>query len=287
MSGNSIAEKLNETTEKFKSAGIDTPRLDAEVLLAHILNCRRLSLYVHSNEDLTPEKIDRYDALVEKRLERIPVAYLTGYKEFMGMKFAVTPEILIPRPDTEILAQGIIERLLLEFGEEMTLADLGTGSGAICISILKFIDNISAEAVDISNDAIAIAKFNAKKFGLTDRINFHAGDLFAPLEGKTFNVIVSNPPYIPSGEFENLQPEVKNEPKLALDGGADGLDFYRRIITDAPDFLKDGGTLAVEVGINQADAVKKLVEEDGRLGEVEFWKDLANIDRVVAAKKCQ
>ena len=284
MNENSISEKINRATEKLQAAGIDTPRLDAEVLLAHVLNCRRLSLYVNSAEELSPEKIGRYEALIEKRAEHLPVAYLTGVKEFMGMKFAVTPEILIPRPETEILAQGVIERLLLEFGETLTLADIGTGSGAVAISILKFIENMTAEAVDISGEAIAIAKFNAKKLGVTDRINFTVGDLFAPLEGMTFNVIVSNPPYIPTGDLANLQEEVKNEPQIALNGGEDGLDFYRRIITDAPDFLKPGGFLAVEVGINQADEVKKLIEEDGRLGEVEFWKDLANINRVVAAR---
>ena len=284
MNENSISEKINRATEKLQAAGIDTPRLDAEVLLAHVLNCRRLSLYVNSAEELSPEKIGRYEALIEKRAEHLPVAYLTGVKEFMGMKFAVTPEILIPRPETEILAQGVIERLLLEFGETLTLADIGTGSGAVAISILKFIENMTAEDVDISGEAIAIAKFNAKKLGVTDRINFTVGDLFAPLEGMTFNVIVSNPPYIPTGDLANLQEEVKNEPQIALNGGEDGLDFYRRIITDAPDFLKPGGFLAVEVGINQADEVKKLIEEDGRLGEVEFWKDLANINRVVAAR---
>ncbi len=284
MNENSISGKINRATEKLQAAGIDTPRLDAEVLLAHVLNCRRLSLYVNSAEELSPEKIGRYEALIEKRAEHLPVAYLTGVKEFMGMKFAVTPEILIPRPETEILAQGVIERLLLEFGETLTLADIGTGSGAVAISILKFIENMTAEAVDISGEAIAIAKFNAKKLGVTDRINFTVGDLFAPLEGMTFNVIVSNPPYIPTGDLANLQEEVKNEPQIALNGGEDGLDFYRRIITDAPDFLKPGGFLAVEVGINQADEVKKLIEEDGRLGEVEFWKDLANINRVVAAR---
>ena len=285
MNENTIAEKLNSATSKLFEAGIDTARLDAEVLLSYVLNCRRLALYVNVKKALTDEQISRYDALIARRLEHIPVAYLIGYKEFMGMKFAVTPEVLIPRPDTEILVQGVIERLL-NFKGDFRLADICTGSGAIGISILKFIEHITAEAVDISKDAISMAKFNAKKFNVDNRINFHVGNLFEPLAGQKFNVIVSNPPYIPTGDFQTLQAEVKNEPKVALDGGADGLDFYGKIFSQAADFLFDEGFVAVEVGGNDsAAAVQKIIEETGNFGEIQIWKDLANINRVVVAWK--
>ena len=284
MKENTIAEKLNSATTKLHEAGIDTARLDAEVLLSYVLNCRRLALYVNVKEELNKEQEDRFNSLVARRLEHIPVAYLVGYKEFMGMKFAVTPEVLIPRPETEILTQGVIENLL-GFEGDFRIADLGTGSGAIAISILKFVEHITAEAVDTSKDAIAMAKFNAKKFNVDNRMNFHVGNLFEPLERQKFNVIVSNPPYIPTGEMETLQPEVRNEPREAFDGGADGLDFYRKISKEAPEFLFAGGFIAMEVGINQAEKVTELLRETGAFEKIEVWKDLAKIDRTVVAWK--
>ena len=160
--------------------------------------------------------------------------------------------------------------------------DLGTGSGAICISILKFVKNSRACAVDISEKALNVAKLNAAKFHVDDRAEFFCGDLFAPVEGKFFNAIVSNPPYIPTCGLETLQTEVRREPQLALDGGTDGLKFYRRIISDAPKFLIAGGLLAVEIGINQAAAVENLMTAAG-FGNVKIFKDLAGIERVVSA----
>ncbi len=284
MKENTISKQLTKATAKLEAAGIDTARLDAEVLLAYVLNSRRLALYVHVAKELTLGQIKRYENLIQRRLERIPVAYLVGHKEFMGLNFAITPDVLIPRPDTEVLAQGVIEHLQ-EYSREIKIADIGTGSGAICISILKFLDNATADAVDVSARALDIARFNAEKFNVTDRINFYEGDLFEPLAGKKFDVVISNPPYILSGDMENLQPEVAGEPHIALDGGADGLNFYREIIDAAPDFLNDDGFLAVEVGENQADAVVKLIKDGGAFSYTQVWKDLANIDRVVAAWK--
>lgn len=273
-----VNEILKSAAEKLNAAGIETPRLDAEILLAHVLNCRRLNLYVDDKKILTSAQISRFENLIEGRLKKNPVAYLVGNKEFMGLSFAVTPAVLIPRPDTEILTQVAIEKLL-PLGE-VRFADLGTGSGAICVSILKFVKGATAAAVDISAEAIDCAKFNAQKFGVDDRINFYCGDLFAPLAGQKFHAVISNPPYIPTNDLENLQAEVKTEPRSALDGGADGLNFYRRIIGGAPKFLTGGGFLAVEVGINQAAAVKKIFAENNFVG-VEIFKDLSGINRVV------
>ena len=286
MKENSIANQLKLAADKLNAAGIDNARLDAEVLLAYVLNTRRLALYVHFHRILTAEQITRYHNLIKRRLERIPVAYLTGHKEFMGLNFAVTPDVLIPRPDTEVLAQGVIEHLHSFNRENLKLADLGVGSGAICVSILKFIDNVTADAVDISKKALEIAQFNAQKFNVDDRINFYVGNLFEPLEGKIFDVIVSNPPYVAEDDLKKLQPEIKfNEPKIAFDGGIDGLNFYRKIVTAAPNFLNDGGFLAMELGLNHAEPVKNLINENGNFKHIEIWKDLAGIERVIAAWK--
>lgn len=275
----SVAEVLKSATLRLEEGGIDSPKLDAEILLAHVLGWRRLSLYVDAEKILPLEKILRFNDWITQRLKKFPVAYLTGTKEFMGLAFAVNEHVLIPRPETEILTE-LVGEYLRSIGGEVNFADLGTGSGAICVSILKFVKSARACAVDVSAEALNVAKFNATKFHVEDRINFFQGDLFAPLEGKIFNAIISNPPYIPTGELDSLQAEVQREPRLALDGGEDGLNFYRRIISDAPKFLTDGGLLAFEVGINQAEAVKNLMAAN--FAEVEIFKDLAGIERVVA-----
>ena len=278
----SVAEVLRAATAQLKEGGVDSPRLDAEILLAHVLGWRRLSLYVDAEKILPLESILKFNELITRRLEKIPTAYLTGAKEFMGLSFAVNENVLIPRPETELLTEGVGE-FLRGLGNEVSFADLGTGSGAIAISILKFVKTARACAVDVSTEALKVAKFNAEKFHVEDRIEFFCGDLFAPLKGKIFNAVVSNPPYIPSGELESLQEEVKSEPSLALDGGEDGLEFYRRIISDAPRFLTAGGLLAVEIGINQASEIRKLFEQENFV-EVTILKDLAGIERIVAGR---
>ena len=276
---NTINELLQRATIKLEAAGIESARLDAEVLLAHILNCKRLYLYVDAVKSLTPAQVSRFENLIEQRIKKIPVAYLTGQREFMGLNFVVTPAVLIPRPDTEILAQFAIEKLSAV--KNPTFADIGTGSGAICVSILKYLKNSTAATVDISKDAIDCATFNAEKFGVDDRIIFHVGNLFEPLRGKKFHAVISNPPYIPTKDLSTLQDEVQREPQIALDGGVDGLNFYRKIADDAPNFLFNGGFLAVEIGINQADAVKNLFAKN--FTNIEIVRDLAGIERVVIA----
>lgn len=277
---NSVVKVLKSATTRLEAAGIENFRLDAEILLAHVLKWRRLNLYIDAEKTLPLESILRFNELINRRLEGVPVAYLTGTKEFMGLSFAVNENVLIPRPETEILTE-LVGEYLRGLGREVIFADLGAGSGAICISILKFVKSARAIAVDISAEALEVAKFNAQKFHVDDRIEFYCGDLFAPLIGK-FDAIVSNPPYIPTCELETLQKEVQREPQLALDGGKDGLNFYRRIISDAPRFLVDGGVLAVEIGINQAAAVKALFAVN--FIDVEIVKDLAGLERIVVGK---
>ncbi len=279
---NSVAEVLKVETARLETAKIENSRLDAEILLANVLNCRRLQLYIDSDKILPLESILRFNELIKRRLEGSPVAYLTGTKDFMGLTFAVNENVLIPRPETEILTE-LVGEYLRGLCREVIFADLGTGSGAIPISILKFVKNARAIAVDISEKALEVAKFNAIKFYVENRIEFLLGDLFSPLTGK-FDAIVSNPPYIPTKDLETLQTEVQREPKLALDGGKDGLAFYRRILNDAPQFLSENGILAVEIGINQSSAVRNLFEA-ANFVDIEIFKDLAGIERVIIGKK--
>ena len=201
----------------------------------------------------------------------------------MGLTFKVTADTLVPRPDTEILVQAAVERLRAH-GEAPRFADIGTGSGAICLSILHFLPKAQADTVDISPAARAVAEENAAALEVADRVTFHTGDLLAPLAGQCYDAILSNPPYIPDGDIAALAPEVRlKEPRTALAGGKDGLDFYRRLTADAPAHLKDGGFLAVEVGIHQAAPVAALAVP--AFSHTEILKDYAGIERVVIAWK--
>ena len=278
-----IGRILKWTEQYFKEKGIESPRLDAEVLLSHILGRERIYLYVHFDEPLEPAELARYREAIKQRVQRVPVAYIIGEKEFMGLTFKVTEDTLVPRPDTEILVQAAIERLRAR-GDAPRFADIGTGSGAICLSVLHFLPKAQADTVDISPAARAVAEENAAALEVADRVTFHTGDLLAPLAGQCYDAILSNPPYIPDGDIAALAPEVRlKEPHTALAGGRDGLDFYRRLMADAPALLKDGGFLAVEVGIHQAAPVAALAVPS--FSRTEILKDYAGIERVVIAWK--
>ena len=278
-----IGRILKWTEQYFKEKGIESPRLDAEVLLSHILGRERIYLYVHFDEPLEPAELARYRDAIKQRVQRVPVAYIIGEKEFMGLTFKVTEDTLVPRPDTEILVQAAVERLRAR-GEAPRFADIGTGSGAICLSVLHFLPKAQADTVDISPAARAIAEENAAALEVADRVTFHTGDLLAPLAGQCYDAILSNPPYIPDGDIAALAPEVRlKEPRTALAGGKDGLDFYRRLTADAPALLKDGGFLALEVGIHQAAPVAALAVPS--FSRTEILKDYAGIERVVIAWK--
>lgn len=266
----------------FREKGIETPRLDAEVLLAHVLEKPRIYLYVHYDQPLDPEELAAYRGFVRRRAAREPVAYLVGEREFMGLTFAVSPAVLVPQPDTEALVSEVQKRLLRKSG--VRIADVGTGSGAIALSLLHALPDLTAAAVDVSAAALKVARENADRFGLTDRVMFYEGDLLAPLLGQTFDAVLSNPPYIPRGDIAALPPEVQAEPRLALDGGADGLDFYRRLVREAAAFLCPGGFLAVEAGQGEAVVISELARTNGWI-EVEITKDLAGIDRVVTMRR--
>ena len=280
-----IQRLLAWTTDFFRERGIESPRLDAEVLLSALLGRDRMYLYVHFDEPLEPEELARFRGYVKERAAHVPLAYVLGRREFMGLDFRVTRDTLIPRPDTEILVQCAVDFLCarLEAGATAcTIADIGTGTGAIALSTLHYTEGIRADAVDISPAAAAVARENAERLGLTERIDIHVGDLLAPLAGGRYDMILSNPPYIPTADIAGLMPEVRSyEPHLALDGGADGLNIYRRLMADAPALLKEGGAVAVEVGIDEAAAVAALAMAHPRIVRTEMLKDLGGIERVV------
>ena len=279
-----IGRILKWTEEYFGQKGVESPRLDAEVMLSHVLGRQRIYLYVHFDEPLQAEELAAYRTMIKQRIDRVPVAYILGEKEFMGLTFKVTPDTLVPRPDTEILVQAAVDRLKQWTDADVRLADIGTGSGAICLSVLSMLDNIVADTVDISSAARAVAEENAAALGLSERVTFHTGDLLAPIREQQFTAILSNPPYIPEADIQGLAPEVRcKEPMTALCGGKDGLDFYRRLCDEAPAMLTDDGFMAFEVGIHQATEVAQLAEASPLIVRTEILKDYAGIDRVVVA----
>ena len=279
-----IGKILKWTEEYFQKAQLDSPRLDAEVLLAYVLNQpERIYLYVHFDQPLEQPELTAYRECIKRRVQHEPVAYITGHRDFMGLDFKVTKDTLIPRPDTEILVEAVLQRLPAA-GENSTLADIGTGTGAICLSLLNYLPKLRAMAVDISPGALAVAQENSVSLGLSQRVEFLQGDLLAPLKakGELLNTIVSNPPYIPKADIATLASDVKAyEPMGALDGGEDGLDFYRRLLAESGDLLKDGGFLAMEVGIHQAHQLEALAKDMSQWGKCEILRDLAGIERVV------
>ena len=267
------------TKQYFQERGIENPRLDAEVLLCHVMNLERIDLYVRFDQPLEEQELSSYRDLVRRRSGGEPIAYLLGEKEFMGHTFKVSPAVLIPRPDTEILVEAAVNRLA-EYPEPRFL-DIGVGSGAILLSVLKAIPYAKGIGVDLSPDALLIAKENATTLGVSHRAGFLLGDTLAPIGDRKVQGILSNPPYIPTRDMGTLQKEVKLEPKLALDGGLDGLNIYRKLLLDGKNYLLPGGFLMMEMGIYQAEPVTKIALEMGWIELEPPRKDYGGIERVV------
>lgn len=272
-----IGSILSWTTDYFQEKGLDTPRLDAEVLLAEVLKKDRLYLYVHFDQPLQDGELALFRQFVKQRAQRTPVAYILGSKSFMGFEFKVSPAVLIPRPDTEILVEDAYKRL--ERVEDPLFLDIGTGSGAIALSLLKLLPQAKAVALDVSPEALRIAKENAESLGVLNRVRFVLKDVHQGLTG-SYDAILSNPPYITEAEMQDLQPEVKQEPTLALVGGTDGLDFYRLLVQIGPRALKPSGFMSFEVGAGQAQRVADLGCQNN-LEVQAILEDYNPIERVV------
>jgi len=280
-----IEQQLESATAALASAGLPTPRLDAEVLLASFLKKDRVWLFVHSGRRLSPSEAEEFRRWVVRRQQGEPVAYLVGHKEFWSLDFAVDSRVLIPRPDTEVLVEEVLNVLTLHRTVQPEILDLGTGSGALAVALASELPEARITATDISPAALAVAAGNADRHLLTGRIEFLQGDLFAPVKGH-FDVIASNPPYIAADEYAQLPMGVRNfEPREALLAGEEGMDFYAKIIPQAASFLKPGGSLLLEIGDGQQQLVEDLLSRSGLYREVAFRKDYAGRWRVAKARR--
>lgn len=279
VSGYSVKKVLKEATILLRGAGVTSPRIDAEVLLGFVLACNRLALYREPLRELSDEEIVRYRELLCRRAAGVPVAYLTGEKEFMGLNFAVTPAVLIPRPETELLVETAVD--LLKGLEAPVVAEVGTGSGAIAVSLAVFLPAARVFAVDLSPAAIKVAQENARRHGVADRVSFYQGDLLGPFgnSARLFDLVAANLPYVRTADMAHLPREVQYEPVVALDGGPDGLGPYRRLLPQARRLLKTGAYLLMEIGPGQCREVLDMFEQWQTLVKA----DLAGQERLVVA----
>ncbi len=288
-----VLELLNGSTNYLKDHGIENPRLNAELLLARCLKLSREQLYTHFQSQIKQEEEEALEELIQRRVSGEPLQYILEHQEFWSIDFEVDPRVLIPRPETELLVeQGLSILSKISFIQTPSVLEIGTGSGAIAIALAKEMKDIFLVATDISRDALILAKENAKSASVLDRIEFVNGDLFGPLrpskERNVFDLILSNPPYINRRRISTLPKEVKDyEPMIALDGGEDGLAFYRRIIPEAPSYLREGGWLLLEVALGQSRIVSEMMEEGGNFFKPESIPDLSGIGRVVKTQKVE
>ncbi|MBT1071333.1 peptide chain release factor N(5)-glutamine methyltransferase [Pelotalea chapellei] len=271
---------LNWTREYLSSKGVDNARLEAEWLLCAATGLDRVGLYLNFERPLNEEELSAYRAMVTRRGRREPLQHILGTQEFHGLEFEVSPDVLIPRHDTETL----VTTALAAVPDAKTVLDIGTGSGCIAVAVARQLPAAKVSAIDISEAALAVARRNADLNGVA--IEFLHGSLLAPVTGRSFDLILSNPPYIPSADIASLEPEVRNgDPRGALDGGEDGLDIYRLLVPAAADCLASGGWLLVEVGAGQAPDVKQLFQDTNSYGETLVVSDPGGIERVVGAQK--
>jgi release factor glutamine methyltransferase len=321
-----VREAIRTGAKYLHKAGIDNARLDAEVLLRHVLGVNKAEFYLGLNLALDAAAEREFQKLLSRRAGREPVAYITGHKEFWSLDFVVTPAVLIPRPETELLVELALARAtqvvlprsfvpphpslspvvggegkregardsrrdVLTYPDSkptLRILDLGTGSGAIAVSLAKELPQAWVCAIDISTEAIEVARLNARRHGVEERMEFFCGDFFGPVgdEPERFNLIVANPPYIRSGDLADLTPEIRKwEPVAALDGGADGLLYYRRIISAAGNYLKSGGSILLELGDGMGKPVARLFADAGNFEPAQVYRDYAGKERVIAAAK--
>ena len=278
-----VIDLIEWTVDYFARHQIPTPRLDAELLLGYVLKKSRLQLYLHFDMPVFQDHLLQFRELIKRRISFTPVSYLTQHKEFMSLDFYVDARVLIPRPETELLVETVLERQK----DKCRVADIGTGSGAIAISLAHNRPAWEIVATDISAEALDVAKLNAETHVCAERVTFLCGDLFATfrdLPDPHFDWIVSNPPYVSTDDVATLAPDVReSEPAIALFAGADGLSVIRRIVSDAPAFLKPGGRLLLEIGHNQSKAVQELIKANAAYKRCDVLKDYAGIERIILA----
>jgi release factor glutamine methyltransferase len=288
-----VLQVLNGWTGRLKEHQVDNPRLNAELMVVHALGLTREKLYLDLQREVNPKEQAMIESLMRRRIRGEPLQYIVRHQEFWSIDLNVDPRVLIPRPETELL----IEQALLILSEApsqspLHILEIGTGSGAIAISLARELKNVFIVATDVSDEALTLAKENARGAGLHERIAFVQGDLFGPFrragEKGGVDMVLSNPPYVVRSEIGSLAREVKDhEPRAALDGGEDGLDFYRRIVEQAPVYLNDPGWLLLEMGQGQGARVSELIRQRGAFGTPELVRDLAGIERVLKAQRVE
>jgi release factor glutamine methyltransferase len=277
-----VREGLNEAASKLSAAEVELPAFEAQLLMAHTLGTSRLHVLTRMDEPLPSSAWSQLDALVARRSVREPTAYIRGVQEFYGLEFVVSPAVLIPRPETELLVDLVVETL--KDSQEATLMDVGTGSGCVAVTAAVRLPHLRVVGIDLCGDAIAVAGENARRLGVADRVNLLCTDFRTCALTYGVDMIVSNPPYIPTDELETLQAEVRVfEPRVALDGGEDGFVFHRALVPMAGRQLKPTSALAVEVGSGQAPAVARLMQDAG-FRQIESRRDLQGIERVVLGR---
>lgn len=272
-----LLEVLQKAEGFLRERGSSTPRLDAQLLLAHVLGCDRVRLYLDFEKPLREEELGAFRSLVRRRANREPLAYILGQREFWSLAFKVDPRALIPRPDSETLVEEAAR--LFAVHPPTRIADIGTGSGCLAAALASLFPHATGVAVDVDPEALALARENLAMLGIGDRIETREGHLLEPLAGETFDLIAANLPYIPSGDLPRLPPDVLFEPRRALDGGPDGLALIREIVASVRPHLRPGGVLLLEVGAGQAETVRNLCAVHGK---VHTRQDTAGIERVVA-----
>ena len=277
-----IKELLNQGIIMLKNEDIDGPKNKARAILQHTLKKSKEYTIIYDKNEVTKEERDNYVKNIKRLISGEPLQYITGVQEFMKLNFIVNKDVLIPQPDTEILVEEVIK--IANKMENPIILDLCTGSGAIAVSLAKNIPNAKIIATDISKKALEIAKYNAKLNGVLNSIDFIESNLFNKIKNIKFDVIVSNPPYIETNEIQKLPKDVRQEPVIALDGGKDGLDFYRKIYDKGNEFLNRQGYICVEIGYNQREAVKRIIEKKQRYVETYCIKDLCENDRVIVTQ---
>lgn len=279
-----VREVIQRSTEFLQRHGVDSPRLQTELLLAHLLKLPRLQLYLNHDRVLSEPELAALRVLVQRRAKREPLQHLVGSASFCGIELAVSPAALIPRPETETLAELAVAALTKNSSPTPVVLDFGTGTGCLAVALAAQCKNASVHALDLSEAALALARKNAERHGLSERVTFHLGDGFRALPSELrFDLLVSNPPYIPSAEIATLQPEVRDfDPRAALDGGADGLDFYRLLARETPAWLKEGGGLFAEFGDGQEAVLPSLFNDTGWRA-VSIHHDLTGRPRVLEA----
>ncbi len=284
-----LAEAVNNAATLLSTAGITNARLDAEVLLSHIIMKDRVWLITHRDDVLDDKHQREFADVIQRRTRREPLQHIIGNQEFWGLEFKVSPDVLIPRPETEFIIEAALA-IVQDRNAPVRIIDLCTGSGCIAVSLAKELTAARVIATDASEKALAVARENTRRHGVSEHIRFLLGDLFEPMEELDIrgqiDIIVSNPPYVQAGDLSTLQPEVRDyEPDMALIAGPEGTEMAQRIIQLAPEYLKKNGALIMEMGLGQADALTRMVEATGAYGDRELLKDLAGIERVIVAKK--